>query len=681
MIETVFAKLHPCSILSWLLCLLLSGCFAAAPASAEVSAERANASQALIGKLGQWTPTSTDQCTGQRLADVRQLVGEVTDFVAGQSEAIDSAPLANIRPLVQQVLELDTAVERTVRESLELRTKFKDAPQGDPARQEIRNYLSICEQWITLNGRMNYLQRDLLDLTTYRLASDVDEIASLIEQLTKHASVPGAAAMSFVLDDPDPATGLKPYPRRLKLATMRLMAAARTVDVVSVLGRYARQKRLSPELRLAALEALRHVGIPQDPHPQQDPSIRPPAVTAAQLLEAALQIDSGSDTKLSQRKQAITSWLQERATKGVLGDRFRVGRVEVRPGDWFLMRNPSPFNMFTDLAPGLFTHVGIVTTMTDAQGIRRFVVTDIPERGDHVPASNVDAYVHEPLHYLFLRHKRPEVNEAIAEAAAETIGNPSQFDLLFRTERVSKLKGKSLRGKLVHTYCAGYLLLCAQQTGLPRTEFFPIQEFPPSEQCSENISTLGLRLGANYISPTGPLFSTNHEILGGRKPFYNPAREIQSAAFSHFGAQMTNAVLKPSPNLFQSLRAKMAGLSRYNPWLARALAKANNVSPRTDLQAAAAAAAVIETLDEIVNRASEDFEFAKLVLANSNADLINLPPEDFRRVPEFRKRHAELDKKVEAGQITPRELRIALVKYYNAQARRALNERFFPQRP
>ena len=661
---------------------VLVGLFALAcsthPANAEVSSERA---KSLLVKLQQAKPTAAAECTTQRLETVRNVVVEVTEFVAAQSETISDSPLEDVRPMVQQILDIDARVELLVLETLALRTQFKDSPEGDPAREQIRNYLSICEQWITLDGRMNYLQRDLLDTATYRLASRVDDLRSLVDALTKIKSVPGAATMSFVLEDPDPATQLQPYPNDLKLATIQLMAASRTMDVVSVLGRYVRQPNLSPELSLAAMEALRHVGIPQAAHPQQDPSVRPPSVTPAQLLAAAEKIQPGNDEKLSQRKQSIVSWLSERTKKGIVGNTFRVGRVEVQPGDWFLMRNPSPFNLFTDIAPGLFTHVGIVTTMTDAQGIRRFVVTDIPERGDHVPATNVDAYVHSPLHYVFLRHDQPQVNAAIAKAAAETIGNPSQFDLLFRTNRVASLKGKSLKGELVHTYCAGYLLLCAQQSGLPRSEFFPIQEFPPSKQCITNMSTLGLRLGENYISPTGPLFSTHHQILGGRKPFYNPAREIQSAAFDHFGAQMTNAVLKPSPNLFQSLRSKMAGLSRYNPWLARALAKANNVSPRIDLEAAAAAAAVIETLDEIAIGASEDFEFAKLVLANTNADLINLPADDFRRIPEFRKRHAELDKKVEAGQITPRELRIALVNYYKAQARQALDARFFPERP
>jgi hypothetical protein len=42
------------------------------------------------------------------------------------------------------------------------------------------------------------------------------------------------------------------------------------------------------------------------------------------------------------------------------------------------MRNPSPYNLFTDLAPGLFTHVGVVAVETGSDGKRRMVVVDLP---------------------------------------------------------------------------------------------------------------------------------------------------------------------------------------------------------------------------------------------------------------------------------------------------------------
>ena len=61
-------------------------------------------------------------------------------------------------------------------------------------------------------------------------------------------------------------------------------------------------------------------------------------------------------------------------------------------------------------------------------------------------------------------------------------------------------------------------------------------------------------------------------IVGARKPLYSAEHEIQTSTFDYFARGMAEQQLEPSPDLFQSLRAKVAGLSRYNPWLARALA-------------------------------------------------------------------------------------------------------------
>ena len=69
----------------------------------------------------------------------------------------------------------------------------------------------------------------------------------------------------------------------------------------------------------------------------------------------------------------------------------------------------------------------------------------------------------------------------------------------------------------------------------------------------------------------------------------------------------------------QALREKLAGLSKYNPWLAQALAKANNVSEHLDLESAAKAAAVIETLDEIADEGLHGYEAARLAMFATTA--------------------------------------------------------------
>ena len=633
--------------------------------------------------LADTLPQAPAECTGARTKRLLKVCRQWEDWSAAKMEGLFEAPEEKVLPSVTSLLKLQQQCRAATDELLKLRTQFKDSPQGDPKRELIQNYLTMCEATIGLSGRLNYSMRDAIDDATYAVIENNSRLAELIDRLTEYRSGAGAVMLAFVLQNPDPATGLKPYPPAMRAKVLKLMAAARTLDVVPILAEFVLQRGVDPGVRLSAIEVLRHIGIPQDPHPLQDPSIDVPVVTAAKLLRVAqsTRLPAEAPAEAKQRREALIQWLTVRATKGVTGDTYRIGEIEVRAGDWFLMRNPSPFNLFTDIAPGLFTHVGVVTTMTDARGIRRFVVTDIPERGDRVSATNVDAYVGTTLHYLFLRHQDAQVNQDMAQAAADTIGNPTQFDLLFRTNLVTALKGKELKGKTVHTYCAGYLLLCAQQTDCARQEFFPISEYPPSELCQQNLKKLGVRLGEDYISPTGPLFSSNHEIVGGREPFYSPEREIQMAIFDHFGERMTHSRLTPSPDLFQSLRTKVAGLSRYNPWLARALAKANNVSPRMDLEAAAQAAAIIETLDEIANQARDDFRLARLVVTNTDAELAQraLAPDEVSQIGKFRRRHADLTKKFLADQITPRQLRIALVDYYRNQGREALNERFFPQ--
>ena len=84
-----------------------------------------------------------------------------------------------------------------------------------------------------------------------------------------------------------------------------------------------------------------------------------------------------------------------------------------------------------------------------------------------------------------------------------------------------------------------------------------------------------------------------------------------------------------------------------------------------------------ETLDEIANGVSEEFRFARLVLMNADEDLADLASEDLKRVPVVRRRHADLDRRVRSGRITPRELRVALVAFYSEKGRQELNQRFF----
>jgi hypothetical protein len=304
------------------------------------------------------------------------------------------------------------------------------------------------------------------------------------------------------------------------------------------------------------------------------------------------------------------------------------------------------------------------------------VLVDLPERGDHMPATNVDVFVQRSRHYLFLRHPDAEVARKMGEAAASLIGNETQFDLNFRTDRVLALHGQPLAGKKIVTYCAGLLLLCALETDRPREEFFPITEFAAGGEAAANLAQLGLSFGQDFISPTGGLFSPQLTIVGRREPTYDPRREVEEAIYDHFAGQLVARKLHTSPDLYQSLRQKMAEAARHDPLLAQAIAKAANVNVNTDLVSAAKAAAVVEALDEIAYGASGEFLKALDAIRAAPVDR-SLSGAQRAAQQTYRQRHARQYQLWQQGQISRRQLRVELVQYYVAQGKQQLDRRFF----
>jgi len=128
------------------------------------------------------------------------------------------------------------------------------------------------------------------------------------------------------------------------------------------------------------------------------------------------------------------------------------------------------------------------------------------------------------------------------------------------------------------------------------------------------------------------------------------------------------------------LRTRLAEAAKTDPRLHAALAAAAGVSEQTDLVAAAKAAAVIETLDEIAQNASQDFELAREALrAGPAAGLADqgLTPEEIEATLALRKTHAKLNDQWMNRKLTPREMRLDLVKYYIRAGQAAVNARFF----
>src|SRR6185312_2429499 len=97
------------------------------------------------------------------------------------------------------------------------------------------------------------------------------------------------------------------------------------------------------------------------------------------------------------RRRELLGAREERVRAGFVGSGYRIGRFGVRAGEWVLMRNPSACNLFTALSPGLFTHVGVVALERGSDGIERMVLVDLPERGNRIPATNVETYLMRTL--------------------------------------------------------------------------------------------------------------------------------------------------------------------------------------------------------------------------------------------------------------------------------------------
>lgn len=628
---------------------------------------------------------------------MRAVPGTLQDFAAENSDELEKAAeqlevwandqvfgnevesVEQLLRTVEQLLQAKSKVDASLEQTLALRKDFARLPVGRAKRLSLRQFLQVSTTLIDLSGRLRYVLRDAVDGAAYYVARDRAKRMALIEMLVKYRSGIGAGVMSVLLEDPPSNSGVKPPDDEVREQVLQLIAETAETDLLPKVVHLVRNPRTSPQLLLTAAETIRKVGLPQDPHPDQDKSLPPPDITAGELHEKLAALDASKLTpELSDRRQRLLSWLDVRMTKGITGEGFQFAGHEVRPGDWLLMRNPSPYNLFTDLSPGLFTHVGVVTTDEGPDGIRRFVLVDLPERGEKIPVTNVDTYILRTLHYCFVRHPRARVAASMAQAAREMIGNPTEFDLTFRTARIDAYRGKSLKGQKINTYCAGFLLICAQQSDAPRDEFFPVSELAAPGKTVENLKSLGLSVGKDFISPTGAMFSSRLAIVGTRRPMYDPTREVKEAIYDHFASQMRDATLHQSPNAQQALRQRLAEMSKENRWLRLALAKASGVSQHMDLVSAARAAAVVETLDDVADESMNDFwEAQQAFYAGPLDPTSGVPAEQIAKWKACRKQHDALYQAWSDERLTPLELRNALIQYYAGRGRRDLDARFF----
>lgn len=637
---------------------------------------------AQLETVGDQVRSRFDAPETQRLSELAERVDRWFDELASFSGLDGPDPfIRRIGRLVAIKSRVDAELDRTLAQ----RIRFAGEPPGPGRRTRVRSFLRATTALIDLSGRLRYRLYAAIDDVASAVASAPELTARLVDQLAEGHSRVGSVAMAGILLDPDPETDGAGGPQWVTAETkerlIELAAATGSLEMVPTLAVLATEGRTSPRLVIASAEAIGRLGLPQDPRPAREPSLPQPSITARRLHTILLALDlTGLPLELVVRHRRLVSWLRPRIDGGIPGDSYRLGRFEVHAGDWLLMRNPSPYNRFTDLAPGLFTHVGVITVEPGSDGIRRMVVVDLPELGKRMRAVTVDTFVKRTLHYVVLRHPDRAVARVMAARAREAIGQRTEFDLNFRTDRVAALRGQPLVGKKIHTYCAGLLLLAAQETGRSREAFFPLPEYPAGGHAVENLAGLGMTFGRDFISPTGAIFSPQLMIAARRDPMYEPRREIQEAVYDHFAVHLEQSRLKPAPDLLQTLRLKLAEAARTNPLLTTAMAGVAGVDRDTDLVAAARTLAVVETLDQIARGSSDEFFLAReALLAGPEAEWVRegYRGEEIAELRIYRARHAELLRQWQTDQAPYRAVRISLVRYYIGQGKRRIDARFF----
>jgi hypothetical protein len=636
----------------------------------------------LVEQLTSAIPGDVEQLTEERLAELSLTADQIEQWAVEITWELPTLSPAEVLESLKPLLHAKQVIDQQRQEAWALRHALPKIDDEQARRSATRSYLELASRLIDLSGRLRYLLHDAIDQASFLLDPDPEDFSRLVRLVAQYRTQVAASTLAYGLLDPPPDSGAVPFDDKVKLQFLQLAQDSRDPETVLFLAEFLRQPGVSPELTLKGVEAIRSLGLPQKPRPGDQPPPVPPATSAAELLEILAGMSEESlDSDKRTRRAELTDWLTQCDQSGAPGTGYRWGEAELQAGDWLLMRNPSPYNRFTDLGTGLFTHVGVVVEETDDQGHRRWVIVEIPERQSRIPATNLDQYLQRTLHYVFLRHKDSDVAATMGRTAASVIGNECQFDLTFRTERVAELQGRPLHGVPIHTYCAGLLLICADATSRPRSEFFPIPERSAGRQFLQNLERLGMSIGGGFVSPTGPLFSTQMEIVAEREPMYDPGREVKEAIYDHFADGMRFRELRPTQDAYQQLRQRIVGLATTQPWLRRAVARAANVSEKTDLESAARAAAVVETLDDIADHAVRDFEQARMAILlgeRVDAESQGLGPELTQTVLELRREHGKLLSEWLAGQLTPRELRTSLVDYYRRRGQDQLDERFFP---
>ena len=646
-----------------------------------VTSIAAGADSTPLDQLLSLVPKSAVEHSLETAKHIKSRVPAVESWVVNENRIYGDMSNNELLDSVSRVLQADARLQQALDRLYAHREHFERSLTSNELKPAIRGFLECMTALIDLSGRLRYFTVDFFTDVIYQLKDSSEDFDSLLNTFFAYKNSAGAVVSLEALADDLNENPASTFSDHLKGKIIQLARVTRERSLLPLLMEIVEKNQVDSEFSILVIDAIRQIGIPQLARPDCDPALGPPSIESDKIIAILSNIDTGNlSSKDKQRHQKLIAEFKEHNALGVSSESLQFGRVSVREGDWLLMKNPSPYNRFTDLYPGLFTHVGVVTTERGADDRKRFVVVDLPETGNSIPATPVDKFVERTLNFVILRHPDPDVQKVMGDVARSIIGNNSKFDLNFRTEAIERLKGKKLKGKLIDGYCAGLLLLCAQETGKPEGDFFPLDERPAGGNTLQNLAKLDVSMPERFLSPTGPLFSSELNLVYRHETMYSPRREIEQAIYDHFAKQMRQEHLNPSLTWFHSLRLNLAKAVNKNPALGKALANVAGVNQNIDLVAAAKLGAVVETLDEIAKNASSKYQHVRRAFRIDALDNIQPGAEGdkiYDQIVMRRRIHADLFVRWEAGVITPRELRIELVDYYIDEGCKRLDGRFF----
>ncbi|QDV67699.1 hypothetical protein Poly24_14030 [Rosistilla carotiformis] len=598
-----------------------------------------------------------------------------TQWDAVEFDADDDA--SSLLAKAQQIFALNAATRQRVDALWKLSGPIGASADSPEARPAAATFLKTISAWVDFSGRLRFATREHTRQTVRRLPRrDVARLIGLAQQYQVGIVAP---AIAFVLAQPPATSKVQPFDHATRMQLVRLIQSTHEIDATASLYELLRWPHTPDALRLHLLNTLRTIGISQAS--LTDSNRLTPAELLAELEQMKTQSLSVEDQQL---RIELMPWLASLAEHGVQGATFRWGPVEIQAGDWVLQRNPSPYNRFTDLSPGLFTHVGIAAEVTDNAGIRRIVIVDLPETGTKIEADTADEFVSTSLHWVVLRHRDPKSAAAMGRVAAKLAGRTSEFDLTFNTALVHEQRGIVDRpDDAVRTYCAGFLALCAQEAGVSWEQLFPLVERPINDRCGENLESLGLTM-TEFLSPSGPLFSPDLQIVGARPPMYAPDNQIREAVYDQFARRISEREFQMHETSAQRLRQQLAELSSDYSWVRAALAQVNDVSPAIDLVVAGRVATIVENLDAIADTQAEAFSDA-MTLVTAQGVPAKAPPEEAARLTEvlanLKSDHPQWFADAAAGKLSNRQLQQLLTRFYSEQGQVSVDAMFFPESP